>query len=58
MRQLGGGVSMQVETVDLSFCIGDRGLRIRPCETDFQRRKQYAVNDDGLAIHAPDPGVP
>ena len=35
-RQLGGRVSIEIEAVDLSLRVGDRGLGIRPCEADFQ----------------------
>src|SRR5271167_4327359 len=47
-----------VEIVDTGLRIGDRRVRIGPGKPDFQFGKRDAVDDDGLIIRAPDPGVP
>jgi hypothetical protein len=46
------------EEVDVTLCVRDRRLGIGPCEADFKRRKQNAIDDERLQILSPDPGVP
>jgi hypothetical protein len=53
-----GGQASSVEMIDLSLRIGHRSIGIGPGEADFQRGKPNAVDDDGLLIRPPDPGVP
>jgi hypothetical protein len=47
-----------VEVVDLSLRIGNRRIGTGPREADFERGKQNAIDDDGLLIRPPDPGMP
>jgi hypothetical protein len=59
LRHLSGGcVSLELEAVDLGFRIGDRSIGIGPCEADFERGKQNAVDDDRRQIRPRDPGMP
>jgi hypothetical protein len=47
-----------VEVVDLSLRIRDRRIGTGPRESDFERGKQNAVDDDRFLIRPPDPGMP
>ena len=40
------------------FGIRDRGIAMRPGETDLEFGKRDPIDDDRLLIRPPDPGVP
>ena len=49
LRYLAGcRVTLQLELVDLSFRIRDRGLGVKPCKADFERGKRNAIDDHGF----------
>src|SRR5689334_8709115 len=47
-----------VEIVDAGLGVADRRFPVGPGKTDFQLGKRNAVDDHGLVIRPPDPGVP
>jgi hypothetical protein len=47
-----------VEIVDAGLGVRHRRIGIGPGETDFERRKRNAIDDDRLSVRPPDPGVP
>jgi hypothetical protein len=58
VRYRPGRQASSVEMIDLNLRIGHRSIGIGPGEADFQRGKPNAVDDEGLLVRPPDPGVP
>src|SRR5258705_5214901 len=41
-------VPLQLELIDLGFGVRDCGLGVKPCKSDFKRRKRNAIDDHGI----------
>jgi hypothetical protein len=44
--------------IDMAFGVRDGRIRLGPGESDFKQGEGMTADDDGLAIRAPDAGVP